>query len=179
MSIVGCRVPSSVTSSKTLHDRSQQLGQVRQVVSGGSRCEQPQDELGHMTKEDKEAIRCEAAHPVKIPTDHGLALKSDLQLPWNKMRAICRYEGTYVRTSQRSRQSFCFTLERKNLLQALDLAHVYQQIPLDEEFKKLVVVNTHKGLFCYNRLPFSLSAAPAIFWCTIPKRHSKSLRISG
>jgi len=49
----------------------------------------------------------------------------------------------------------------------LDLAHAYQQIALDEESKKLVVINTQKGLFQYNRLPFGISAAPAIFQRTI------------
>ena len=48
----------------------------------------------------------------------------------------------------------------------LDLAHAYQQVPPDEESKKLVVINTHKGLVAYNRLPFGVSAAPAIFQCT-------------
>ena len=45
----------------------------------------------------------------------------------------------------------------------LDLAHAYQQIPLDEASKKLTVINTQKGLFQYTRLPFGVSAAPAIF----------------
>ena len=45
----------------------------------------------------------------------------------------------------------------------LDLAHAYLQIPLDEESKKLVTVNTHKGLFQYTRLPFGGSSAPSIF----------------
>lgn len=45
----------------------------------------------------------------------------------------------------------------------LDLAHVYQQILLDEESKKLVVISTHKGLFYYNRLPFEVASAPIIF----------------
>ena len=45
----------------------------------------------------------------------------------------------------------------------LDLAHAYQQIPLEEESKKFTVINTHKGLFQYNRLPFGVSAAPSIF----------------
>ena len=49
----------------------------------------------------------------------------------------------------------------------LDLAHAYQQVPLDEESKKLVVVNMHKCLFRYNRLPFGVSSAPAIFQRTI------------
>ena len=36
------------------------------------------------------------------------------------------------------------------LFSKLDLAHAYQQIPLSEESKKLVVINTHKGLYRYN-----------------------------
>ena len=49
----------------------------------------------------------------------------------------------------------------------LDLAHAYQQIPLDEDSKKLVCINTHKGLYAYNRLPFGVSSAPSIFQRTM------------
>ena len=45
----------------------------------------------------------------------------------------------------------------------LDLANAYQQIPLEQQSKQLVTINTHKGLYCYNRLPFGISAAPLIF----------------
>ena len=45
----------------------------------------------------------------------------------------------------------------------LDIAHAYQQIPLDKESKESVTINTHKGLFRYNRLPFGVHSAPAIF----------------
>ena len=45
----------------------------------------------------------------------------------------------------------------------LDLANAYQQIPLESQSKQLVTINTHKGLYCYNRLPFGISAAPSIF----------------
>ena len=45
----------------------------------------------------------------------------------------------------------------------LDLSQAYLQVCLDEQSKSLVVVNTPKGLFHYNRLPYGISSAPAIF----------------
>ena len=45
----------------------------------------------------------------------------------------------------------------------LDMSQAFQQILLDEESKSYVVINTHKGLFRYNRLPFGVSSAPGIF----------------
>ena len=37
------------------------------------------------------------------------------------------------------------------------------QVPLDEELKKYVVLNTQKGLFRYTRLLYGVSLAPGIF----------------
>ena len=45
----------------------------------------------------------------------------------------------------------------------LDLTQAYQQLLLDDESKKLLVVNMPKGLFQYTRLPYGVSTAPAIF----------------
>ena len=44
----------------------------------------------------------------------------------------------------------------------LDLAHAYQQIPLAEESKKFIVINT-QGLYRYNRLPCGISSALQFF----------------
>uniref|UniRef100_A0A914VKS3 RNA-directed DNA polymerase n=1 Tax=Plectus sambesii TaxID=2011161 RepID=A0A914VKS3_9BILA len=49
------------------------------------------------------------------------------------------------------------------LFSKLDFSDAYLQVELDDDSKKLVVINTHKGLFRYNRLPFGVSSAPAIF----------------
>ena len=49
----------------------------------------------------------------------------------------------------------------------LDLAHAYQQVPLEESSRQYVTVNTTQGLFRYNRLPFGMAAAPAIFQRTM------------
>ena len=45
----------------------------------------------------------------------------------------------------------------------LDLTHAYQQVLLSEIPKKYTTINTTKGLFEYQRLPFGISSAPAIF----------------
>ena len=45
----------------------------------------------------------------------------------------------------------------------LDLSHAYQQILLSKESRQYVTVNTHKGLYQYNRLPFGIASALAIF----------------
>ncbi|XP_041651122.1 uncharacterized protein K02A2.6-like [Cheilinus undulatus] len=49
----------------------------------------------------------------------------------------------------------------------LDMSHAYQQILMDEESRKYLTVNTHRGLFTYNRLPFGVASAPAIFQRTM------------
>ena len=36
-----------------------------------------------------------------------------------------------------------------------------------KDLKKYFVINTHRGLFSYNRLPFGLSSAQGIFQCTM------------
>ena len=49
----------------------------------------------------------------------------------------------------------------------LDMSQAYQQLELDEQSKEVVTINTHKGLFSYQRLPFGVSSAPGIFQRTM------------
>lgn len=49
------------------------------------------------------------------------------------------------------------------LFSKIDFSDAYLQVPLDESSKSLLVINTHKGLFRFNRLPFGVSSAPSIF----------------
>ena len=45
----------------------------------------------------------------------------------------------------------------------LDLAHAYQQLALDQDSKQITTINTHKGLYQFNRLPFGIHSVPSIF----------------
>ena len=45
----------------------------------------------------------------------------------------------------------------------VDLSQAYLQMMLCEESKKMCILNTHKGLFKMQRLPYGISSAPAIF----------------
>ncbi|XP_062389531.1 uncharacterized protein K02A2.6-like [Sardina pilchardus] len=45
----------------------------------------------------------------------------------------------------------------------LDLSHAYLQMPVEEKSRKYLTITTSKGLFCYNRLAFGITSAPAIF----------------
>ena len=49
----------------------------------------------------------------------------------------------------------------------LDMSQAYQQLLLDDQSKKYVVINTHRELFRYNCLPFGVSLAPGIFQRTM------------
>ena len=48
----------------------------------------------------------------------------------------------------------------------LDFSEAYLQLELDEKSQQFMVINTHKGLFKYTRLPF-IAATPAIFQQTM------------
>ena len=54
-------------------------------------------------------------------------------------------------------------LSKGKYFSKLDLSQAYQQLPLDEQSKKYVVINTQRGMFRFTRLPFGISSAPGIF----------------
>ena len=54
----------------------------------------------------------------------------------------------------------------------IDLKDAYNQLRVDEESQKWLVINTHKGLFKYRRLPFGISLLSA---CHFPENNSQCL----
>ena len=49
------------------------------------------------------------------------------------------------------------------LFTTFDLSNAYQQVVLDEASRKLTTINTSKGLFEYERLPYGISSGPGIY----------------
>lgn len=51
----------------------------------------------------------------------------------------------------------------------IDLKVAYTQLEVVDSCRDLLTINTHRGLFRYNRLPFGVSVAPSIFQETMDK----------
>lgn len=59
------------------------------------------------------------------------------------------------------------TLAGGETYSTLDLSNAYHQLKLSEESTKYMVINTHKGLFAYQRLQFGVHSAVGIFQRTM------------
>ena len=59
------------------------------------------------------------------------------------------------------------SLEGGRTFSTLDLSEAYLQLELKENSKSFMVINTHLGLFKYNRLCFGINTAPTIFQKTM------------
>ena len=58
-------------------------------------------------------------------------------------------------------------LSGKTVFSKIDLKTAFQQLELDEASKELCTVNTNKGLFKVNRLPFGVASSPALWQRTM------------
>ena len=94
--------------------------------------------------------------PVLKADGKSLRICGDFKVTVNKASKLDRYLIPKI-------EDLFATLSHGTSFTKLDMSQAYQQIMLDDESKKYVVVNTHKGLFCYNRLLFGVSSAPGIF----------------
>lgn len=88
--------------------------------------------------------------PVLKSDPESISLCGDFKLTVNQVAKTDQYPIPRL-------EDHFSTLAGGKIFTKLDMSQAYQQI------EPYVVINTHKGLFRYNRLPFKVSAAPAIF----------------
>ena len=91
-----------------------------------------------------------------LKKDGGIRICGDYKLTVNRAAKIDTYPLPRI-------DDLFAALAGGKAFSELDLAHAYQQVPLEETARKYVTINTQKGLFQYTCLPFGVSSAPAIF----------------
>ena len=91
-----------------------------------------------------------------VKTDGSVRLCGDYKVTVNQIAKLDKYPIPRI-------DDLFSSLEGGKTFSKLDLAHAYQQIPLDNDSKKFTTINTAKGLYQYNRLPFGISSAPSTF----------------
>ena len=94
--------------------------------------------------------------PVLKADKNSIQICGDFKLTINQASKLDRYPMPKV-------EDLLATLAGEQTFTKLDLSQAYQQIKLDEDSKKYMVINTHKGLFRYTRLPYGVALAPGIF----------------
>ena len=91
-----------------------------------------------------------------LKRDGSLRICGDYKLTVNKAAIVDKYPLPRI-------EDILSSLGNAKVFSKLDLANAYLQLPLEEESKEYVTISTHRGLYRYNRLPFGVSSAPAIF----------------
>ncbi|KAL5477909.1 hypothetical protein EMCRGX_G024764 [Ephydatia muelleri] len=79
----------------------------------------------------------------------------------------CGKQGHLARVCSSHGDDVLASMTGAKVFSKLDLSHAYLQLQLEEESKEFVTISTNKGFFRYNRLPFGVAAAPAIFQRTM------------
>ena len=87
------RVGSESAGVKTLHNRSLSLATTREIVSGGDTDVQLREEVKALTTEERQSLLrdlVEGGCRLAIPSGDSVAMKADLDIPWNKLRTVRR-----------------------------------------------------------------------------------------
>ena len=108
-------------------------------------------ELDHLVKEGviQPVTHSDWAAPVVpvVKRDGSVRLCGDYKITVNKIAKFDSYPLPRI-------DDLFVSLSGGSAFTKLDLAHAYLQVPLDAESKKFTTINTHRGLYQYNHLPF-------------------------
>ena len=103
-----------------------------------------------------------------LKRDGSIRICGDYKVTTNRVAKLDKYPLPRI-------EDLFASLSGGTCFSKLDLSHAYQQIELEEESREYTIINTHKGLFRYNRLPFGIASALSIF----QREMDTLLRISG
>lgn len=87
--------------------------------------------------------------------DGGIRLCADFKVTLNRVLSVDKYPVPRI-------EDLLSKLSGSRYFTKLDLSQAYNQVELDET-RKFTVINTHRGLFRYNRLVYGLASSPGIF----------------
>lgn len=105
-----------------------------------------------------EAVDCSDWASPLVPVnkaDGSLRICADYKATLNPVLLIDRYPLPKI-------DDLMVNLSGASYFSKIDLSLAYNQIELDDS-KKYTVINTHRGLYMYNRLVYRLSSSPGIF----------------
>ncbi|KAG7294695.1 hypothetical protein JYU34_022957 [Plutella xylostella] len=87
--------------------------------------------------------------------DGSLRLCADYKVTLNRVLAVDKYPVPKI-------EDLFTNLNGTSIYSKIDLSQAYNQVLLDDT-SKFTVINTHRGLFKYNRLVYGLASSPGIF----------------
>lgn len=87
--------------------------------------------------------------------DGGLRICADYKITLNPNLLIDRYPLPKI-------DDLLVRLNGARVFSKIDLTQAYNQVELDDS-KQYTVINTHRGLFRYNRLVYGLASSPGVF----------------
>jgi len=95
-----------------------------------------------------------------VKKDGSVRLCGDFKVTLNPVLEVDKYPTPKV-------EDVFATLAGGQCYSKIDLKSAYLQMEMDDESKKLLTISTHKGLFQYQKMPFGVASAPAIWQKTM------------
>jgi hypothetical protein len=95
-----------------------------------------------------------------LKKDGSVRLCGDFKVTLNPVIEVDKYPTPKV-------EDVFATLAGGQCYSKIDLKSAYLQMEMDDESKKLLTISTHKGLFQYQKMPFGVASAPAIWQKTM------------
>lgn len=86
----------------------------------------------------------------------GIRICADYKVTLNRVLSVDRYPVPKI-------DDLFSNLSGNVFFTKLDLSQAYNQLVLDTRSRAYTVINTHRGLFKYNRLVYGLASSPGIF----------------